>query len=275
MKYTCLIDHLAFPEGPCFDSVGRLWCTELKAGNLICYDNGKTNRFHVGEQINGAAIDSEDNIWFTDSIDGHVGIFDTDIYKSNIICDNADGVPLNKPNDLAFDRNGNLIVSCHGDGRQTPTGYLICIDLLNNAKVITTNKFFTNGIAFSAEGDYFIYSETYKQRLWKAEWDYETCKIKSEKIWALTKGPKGPDGISFDQEGLLYVAVFDQGIISIFKKEGGESISNINLPTQRPTSCAFDPMGRYGLIITDAEKGRVLNLSINRKAQPLFKRTYE
>ncbi len=274
MNNTCLIEELEFPEGPCFDSKGRLWCTELKAGNLVCYEYGKTNRFHVGDHINGAAVDSEDNIWFTDSARGHVGIFETDTHDSKIVCDQADGVPLSKPNDLAFDLDGNLIVSCHGDGRETPTGYLICIDLSNKAKIIAKNKFFTNGIAFSEEGNFFIYSETYNQSLWKAEWEPEACKIKSEEIWGVTEGPKGPDGICFDQDGFLYVAVFDQGVISIFDQEGGKSTTKINLPTQRPTSCAFDPWDRYGLIVTDAEKGRVLSIKSKNKGVPLFKRTY-
>lgn len=38
------------------------------------------------------------------------------------MADNYQGQPLEEPNDLAFDADGNLIFPCPGNSRQVPTG---------------------------------------------------------------------------------------------------------------------------------------------------------
>lgn len=265
---------MKFPEGPCFDSYGRFWCTEILSGNLVCYDNKEINRFHVGEKINGAAIDGRDRIWFTDSERNLIGIFDPENDKIEIVCDKVDGKPLNRPNDLAFDHKGNLLVSCHGDGRTEPTGSLIVLDRNNRAKTIIEKKYFTNGIAFATDGKSFIYSETYNQQLWKARWNSSNLSVIHEKPWTKTDGPIGPDGIAFDKSGNLYVTVFDQSKIDVIDPNG-KTINVIKIPYKRPTSCAFDPSGNLGLVITEAEKGMVLSIDVNAIGENVLKRNYE
>ncbi len=274
MKAESLIHNLEFPEGPCFDAQGRLWFTELKAGNLVCFDHGAIQKFHVGINVNGAAVDQNDYIWFTDSGAGCVSYFNTARHEIVPVCNSVEGEILKRPNDLAFDSKGNLIVSCHADGRTQPVGYLICIDMLGNARYISKNKYFTNGIAFSPDGSYFIFSETYRQCLWKAQWDPDRKQIIQEVPWAKTDGPLGPDGIAFDETGLLYVAIFDQGKISVFDESGDKEKWNYQLSAKRPTSCAFDPSGQLGLVITEAQNGEVLHLPLKKKGLPLFKRSF-
>lgn len=273
-QFEIIIDNLDFPEGPCFDSKDRLWCTGILSGNLVCLENGSIYRYQVGENINGATIDGSDHIWFTDSKRNLVGVFDPETKKTNIVCDNVNGKPLNRPNDLRFDRSGNLIVSCHADGRKEPTGYLIAIDRNNQARKILSQKYFTNGIAFARDGKSFVYAETYNQQLWQVQWDDKNLKVISESPFAKTDGPFGPDGITYDINGNLYVTVFDHSKIDVFNTTG-EKINTINLPYKRPTSCAFDPSGKLGLVITEAEKGIVLSYKTESKGEIIFRRGYD
>lgn len=273
-EINILIDQLNFPEGPCFDSKGRFWCTEILSGNLLCYDNGKINKYHVGSKLNGAAIDGKDRVWFTDSERNLIAVFNPETKKCTTVCDQIEGKPLGRPNDMVFDRKGNLIISCHNDGRTEPTSSLIVLDRQNRAKTIARNKYFTNGIAFAPDGKTFIYSETYNQQLWKAWWNDHKLSIIREEPFARTDGPKGPDGIAFDNQGNLYVTVFDQGKIDVINPEG-RTINSIELPYNRPTSCAFLPNMKSGLIVTEAEVGLVINIKIDAKGQTVFLRNYE
>ena len=55
-----------FPESPCFDSSGKLWFTECKAGCLTCFADGKLERLAAGGKIDCLSFDAADDIWFTD-----------------------------------------------------------------------------------------------------------------------------------------------------------------------------------------------------------------
>jgi sugar lactone lactonase YvrE len=101
----------------------------------------------------------------------------------------VEGRPLNEPNDLAFDRRGNLIFTCPGNSRQEPTGDVCCLS----------------------------------------------------------------------PAGQLHVAVYGAGQVQVFDPTGTQVAAH-DLPGKNPTNCAFDPSGRLGLVVTEAEKGLLLSL---------------
>lgn len=265
-----LADGLDFPEGPAFDAAGDLWCTELKAGNLVRWSAGGLERFHVGEAVNGCAFDRDGRLWFTDSQRHVLGRFDPATGRAETVLAEAGGERLNRPNDLAFDPAGNLVVSCHADSRTEPLGWLFARAPDGSARAISRGKYFTNGIAFSADGAFFIFAETYRHRLWKARWDPAAARIVSEEVWAHIGGPIGPDGMAFDADGNLFVAVFDMSRLVVVSP-AGEIVETLTLPVKRPTNCAFDPSGRLGLVVTDADRGCLMSIAVNRKGGPVFR----
>lgn len=269
-RIRVLVDGLDFPEGPAFDAAGDLWCTELKAGNLVRWRGGPPERFHVGEAANGCAFDRTGRLWFTDSQRQALGCFDPATGLAETVLTEAGGERLNRPNDLAFDPAGNLVVSCHADGRTEPLGWLFVRTPGGDARVISRGKYFTNGIAFSADGSFFIFAETYRHRLWKAQWDPVAARIVHEEPWAHIGGPIGPDGMAFDADGNLFVAVFDMSKLVVVSPQG-TLLESIDLPVKRPTNCAFDPSGRLGLVVSDADRGCLLSLATNRNGGPVFR----
>jgi len=264
-KIEILATGLKFPEGPAFDTNGALWVVELQGESLIKYHKNKLTRYAVGGAPNGIAIDKENNIWFCDSQKNAIRKFNPYTEQCEIVAAEVDGERLNKPNDLAFDRNNNLLFTCPGDSRKEPIGY-VCV-LMNDGSIkkISDNKFFPNGLAFTSTGNEFILAETYRHRLWKCKWDTETGAISDSFVWCDIGGPEGPggpDGMAFDTNGNLYTAVFGTGEIRITNTEG-RCFDAITLPGRNPTNCAFDPGGLLGLAVTEAEKG--LLLSVNYK----------
>jgi gluconolactonase len=270
-KIVTLATDLNFPEGPTFDIEGRLWFTEVKAGCLTCFEGGKLERVKAGGNVNGMVFDSAGDIWFTDSENHRLRKYYPRERRFKEVLDAIEGERLNRPNDLAFDSCGNLVFSCHADGRTEPHGYLGLMTPDGHARVISRGKFFTNGIVFSADGKWMYFAETYKWRVWRAAWDAVNARLIEEHPWVETGGPIGPDGLALDVEGNLYVAVFDQSRIAVVSPNG-KVIETIQLPVKRPTSCAFDPLGRYGLVVTDADRGCLLSLDIKRQGAKIFKR---
>lgn len=272
MNYETIISGLNFPEGPVFDFEGNLWFVEIKGGNLSRWDGNDLVRFDVYGTPNGAMVDRENKIWFCDSERGEIRIFNHRNREFKTICNQTtNGERLKKPNDLIFDMKGNLLFSDHADGREEPLS-TICVlpNGDNKAKVISSNKFFTNGLAFLADGKTLIFAETYRQQLWIAEWDAENLELKNERHFAKAgNGPWGPDGMAFDENENLYVAVFNESKINIYDKTG-ELTESLHCPGSRPTSCTFDPSGKLGLVVTEAERGQILTYKIKNNGLPIY-----
>jgi len=276
MKLTIntIITHLKFPEGPVFDFNGNLWFVEIQGGNLSRWDGVKLDRFDVDGTPNGAMIDSCGNIWFCDSGRGEIRMFNPERNTFETICDRTlDGIRLKRPNDLIFDTEGNLLFSDHSDGRIEPLS-TICVlpNGSNQAKVINSNKYFTNGLALKKDGRTLIFSETYRQQLWIGEWDALHLELRNERPFSKAGiGPWGPDGIAFDENENIFATIFNENRINIYGQDGMLT-DWINCIGNRPTSCAFDPSGKLGLVVTEAEHGEIISFPDLGKGLPIFYR---
>jgi len=95
-------------------------------------------------------------------------------------------------------------------------------------------------------------------------------KLENERPFAKAgNGPWGPDGMAFDEEENLYVAVFNESKINIYNKTG-EWAGHLVCPGTRPTSCSFDPSGKWGLVVTEAENGQIISYPVLNKGLPIY-----
>jgi gluconolactonase len=261
MKQNIIISDLNFPEGPVFDSNGNLWFAEIEGGNLSFWNGKELARFDIAGTPNGTMIDKSGNIWFCDSRNGAIRVFHTADQSINILCtETTGGEKLKRPNDLIFDKSGNLLFSDHADGRDEPLSTLCVLPKgKTKAKIISRRKYFTNGLALNSQGNKLVFSETYRQQLWIGVWDNPALELRDERPFAKAgNGPWGPDGIAYDENEDLFVAVFNESRINIYDKDG-QLAGYLPCPGNRPTSCAFDPSGKLGLVVTEAENGQVIS----------------
>ena len=267
-----IIEGLKFPEGPVFDFNGNLWFVEILGGNLSMWNGTQLTRFYVDGTPNGAMVDRTGNIWFCDSARGEIRIFDPVQQTFKTICDRTtDGTHLQRPNDLIFDAVGNLLFSDHADGREMPLS-TICVlaNGSNQAKVVSANKYFTNGLALMADAKTLLFSETYKQQIWIGDWDSGSLELHNERAFAKAgDGPWGPDGIAFDDQENLFATIFNESKINVYRKDG-RLINAIRCQGNRPTSCAFDPNGILGLVVTEAEHGELISFPDFGKGLSIF-----
>lgn len=254
-----LAENLRFPEGPTFAPDGSLWCVELKGGGLCRLQGGVLARIETGGEPNGIAIDRRGRVWFCDAGQRSIRIHDPADGSTRTIVDRLDGAVLGKPNDLAFDAAGNLLFTCPNDGRKEPVGYVCCLTPAGALSVIARELYFANGLAFTADGAELIVAETYRQRLWRGRWDAAACRWEG-RVWAEGLiGAPGPDGLAFAADGLLWAAVYGSGQLMAVDATG-MIVRRLDLPGRNPTNCAFDPSGKLGLVVTEAEKGLLLSI---------------
>lgn len=255
MRAVVLAEGLRFPEGPAFDSAGRLWAVELQAGALVRLDrDGGLRRFEVGGMPNGIAMRGNEP-WFCDAERSAIRRLTAGGRAEDVT---RVGEPtLDRPNDLAFDPVGNLVFTCPGNSRTEPTGTVWVRAPGGEVTAVADGLLFPNGLAFSPEGDELVVAETYAHRLWRGHWD-SAARCWNGAPWAHVGGPTGPDGMAFNARGALHVAIFGQGWIAVVAPDG-ELTDNVRVPGARPTNVAFDPTGDLGLVVTEAEHGRLLS----------------
>jgi gluconolactonase len=270
--FKTIISGLNFPEGPVFDFDGNLWFVEIKGRNLSRWDGKQLTRFDVNGTPNGAMIDKKGFIWFCDSGRGEIRLFDPVHHTFKTICNKTiDGSRLKRPNDLIFDAKGNLLFSDHADGRERPLS-IVCVLPYGKqmAKVISDKKYFTNGLALRSDERTLVFAETYRQQLWTGEWDTEKLELLNERHFVKAGyGPWGPDGIAFDAEENLFATVFNESRINVYGKDGG-LINSLACPGTRPTSCTFDPSGKLGLVVTEAERGEIISYPNAGRGSPIY-----
>jgi len=259
-----ILDQLNFPEGPCFDSRGRIWLVEKDAGNLIRISGAACERFEVGGAPNGIAIDNQDIIWFCDSRHNSIRTFNPATKLSVTIAEHLNGHPLKMPNDLAFDKFGNLLFTCPGDRLNDDSGYICCLGPDKALSKIYEGMYYPNGLALNKEQNRLYVAETGTHKIWQFDWHAEEKTLKNPVLFVNAGGQVGPDGMAFDEEGNLYVAVYGSGKIKIWDSSGVR-LGSVHTSGKNPTNCAIDPYGEKGLIITEAEKGILLHQPLTKK----------
>jgi gluconolactonase len=250
---------LEFPEGPAFDLEGDLWCVELEGGCLTRWSEDGLERYPADGMPNGLAFDGAGRAWVCDAGQNAVRTFEPGTENWQTVADAIRGHPLSAPNDLAFDSAGSLVFTCPRGSERRSVGYACCLRPEGVLFEIASRMRFPNGLAFVDGGKALIVAETHCQRLWKGGWDAEKLRWIGPSPWAEVGGPVGPDGMALGADGMLYVAVFGSGQVKAV--DGNGEISMIfDLPGSNPTNIAFDPTGRLGLVVTEAERGELLSL---------------
>ncbi|WP_266363000.1 SMP-30/gluconolactonase/LRE family protein [Tellurirhabdus rosea] len=264
---------LRLPEGPAFTADGTLWCVEQEGESLFFLKpDGESGRVSVGagSRPNGLYVDSLDRLWFCDSGLNAIRCLNysagaTLDMKPEIIIDQVDGKPLNMPNDLIRDSAGNLIFSCPGPSgdEATPTGYVCVCTPVGEVFKITEGLFYPNGLALLPDGNTLLIAETHRKRIWYGYWDPNADEPAWENpdIWVKTGEPgHGPDGMTIGPDGNLYVAVYGAACVKVYDQQG-KHLRDISLPGECPTNVACDPTGRRGIVITEGERGELLQIN--------------
>jgi len=211
-----------FPEGPLVDKDGNLFFTDVQGALVLKYD-GKAVSVFAKDTLgaNGLALHTDGTIYACQGGGPAIAKFAPDGSMSTHISE-ADGKPLNAPNDIVIDLNGNIFFSNPkrgGDGsgvvRIKPDG---------SAAVVATDQSYPNGIAISPDGKTLYVNDLMSGGIiWKYPLDAEGELGSGEQL--ITVGGF-PDGMAVAQSGNLYCALHAEGKFVVVSP-GGELLREI------------------------------------------------
>jgi sugar lactone lactonase YvrE len=247
-------DPAGLGEGPTWDAVNqRLLWVDVFAGRVHAADADGVRRrtWEIGRHVSAALPTSSPDLLLT-AREGFVllNARGTVLPLLDVLGDNTEV----RFNDAKCDPAGRALAGTMAYDSQPGAGALYRLEPGPSVTVLLPTRTVSNGMAWNAAGDRFYYIDTTDQRI--AIFGYSTSLGEPLSVIDVPVAEGSPDGMCIDDDGALWVALWDGGQIRRYTPDGRID-AVIPLPVSRPTSCAFGGPDGGTLFITSASRGVV------------------
>lgn len=161
--------------------------------------------------------------------------------------------PDHRLNDAKADSKGRIWAGSMNEKDETlKEGSLARFDLDGSYKIVDSGYSVTNGPAICANNNYLFHTDSVQKIIYKFDIHSINGSLINKKVWLKFQKQDGhPDGMCFDKEGCLWVAMWGSGkIVRINKK--GEIIATVLIPTKYVSNVCFAGKKLDRLIVTTA-----------------------
>lgn len=260
MNYKCIHAKLAYPtraivgEGSLWDEDHhRLLWVDILDHKIYSFNprNGANTGFDIGQDI-GSVVITEGGLWaYTDP--SGICFLNPETGETTNGQKPEKHNPNIRFNDGKCDPRGAFWAGTMTYDGSKGAGVLYEFNM--KGEVIPKIKKITmsNGLVWSKDCKkfYFIDSPTYK--IQQYQYDKDTGGIKYERIAAIIDKHIGmPDGMTIDDDGYLWIALFGGGKVIRINPETGKTVFEVQLPVPNITSCTFGNESLDELYITTA-----------------------
>jgi gluconolactonase len=268
-------DNLNFPEGPAWDGISQLYFSNCRGNWIGRTDGNRTVQFLITEpekpsfgKTNGLTF-YQGFLYACDfGLPAILKISPTG--KIEIYADQYGNQPLHRPNDLAFDRNGNLYFSDpinYDCTKPDACVYRVAADD-KSVTIAQDSLAFPNGLAFSPDGKFLYVAESACEQVDKFK-VLPDGSLADKQIFIHLPGGD-PDGLAFDVLGNLYIAHFGGGAVCVVNSQG-RLIRKILTPGQKPSNLEFAGDDLKTLYLTETETNALYRLKVEISGLPLPK----
>lgn len=165
-------------------------------------------------------------------------------------------LPGHRFNDGRCDPRGRFWAGTMAIDGSPGAGSLLRLDPDGTVHRILEGTTISNGLAWSADGATLYYIDTGGQAIQAFDFDLETGGVSRGRAVVDVPAELGrPDGMAIDVEGMLWVALWDGGLVTRWDPTSGALLDRVTVPVSRPTSCAFGGPSLEDLYITSARSG--------------------
>jgi gluconolactonase len=248
-----------FIEGPSFDASGNLYIVDIPFGRIfrISPDRKWTLVVEYDGWPNGLKIDASGRILVADYMHGIMEL-DARAGKMLPVLTARNSESFKGCNDLHIAENGDIYFTDQGQtGLHDPTGrvYRLCtngqLDCLINTGISP------NGLVLDPTESVLFVAMTRDNAVWRAPFMKDGSVSKVGRFCSMF-GPSGPDGMTMDAAGRLFVGHASLGHVFVFAPNG-EIIARIkSCAGGACTNVAIGGPKRDKLYITESVTGTVL-----------------
>ena len=159
-------------------------------------------------------------------------------------------------NDGKCDPAGRFWVGTFDLQQRPHAGTLYRFDPDGRTHVMLRHITNSNGIAWSLDYTTMYYIDTPTMAVQAFDYDNATGAIANPRVIVrFPAGRSGPDGMTIDADGKLWVAIWGGGTVHCYDPATGAQLAAVQVPAPFTSSCAFGGPGLKTLFITTARGG--------------------
>ena len=188
------------------------------------------------------------------ALDAKIASFDLETEKVRWLVDVETGSET-RCNDGASDTLGRLWVGTMHLEHKHEAGALYCINTDLKVHKKLNNSTISNGIVWSLDNKRLYYIDSPTQAVQSFVFEEKTGEIIFEKkVISIPNEMGSPDGMSIDEEGMLWIAHWGGFGVCRWNPRNGELVGKIEVPVPQVSSCAFVGENLDYLMITTARE---------------------
>lgn len=261
-------------EGPCWDSEqGVLYWVSILDKKVNIYDpRSHQNREIQLDQMVGTVVPRESG-GVVVALQNGFCFLDLNTEKLTPIVDPEQELPENRFNDGKCDPFGRFWAGTMSLSEEAEKGSLYCLDHDLHVEKKREHLTISNGLAWSPDQSYMYLIDTPTKKVTRFQYDLQTGHIQNAtEVISFPEGVGAPDGMTIDEEGMLWIAHWGGAQVSRWNPETGEQLYSIPIPSLNVTSCTFGGENMDELYVTTARKNTSAeNLERFPEAGGLFK----
>lgn len=254
VEHKCLLG-----EGTVWDAKRKVICwIDILNGEIHEYEpEQKTHKtIPVHQMIGSLAVCTNGN--FIAALQNGVAFIDKISGEIKMIADPESHLPNSRFNEGKCDPAGRFWAGTMSLSEELNAGsvYVVEKDLSITKRI--GNVTISNGMAWSVDHQTFYFIDTPTFEVVAYDYDKSTGQIINKKtVIEIPKEDGYPDGMTIDNEGMLWMAHWDGWQVTRWNPNSGEKLCCVELPVARVTSCTFGGENLEDLYITSAKVGLI------------------
>ncbi|UBF30007.1 SMP-30/gluconolactonase/LRE family protein (plasmid) [Kovacikia minuta CCNUW1] len=241
-------------EGPCWNSEEqRLYWVDIYNHRVHQFNpaTGDNQFFDVGEVVGCIAPAGTDRLIM--ALRDRLAFLNTQNGEVTPIIEIDHTYPATRFNDGKCDAMGRFWFGSVSANEECARLYHY--DLDGTLNVMETGLTISNGLGWSPDQKTFYLTDSRRKTIYAYDFDGASGELSNRRVLInLMAESFEPDGLTVDQEGCLWSAMWDGWCIIRFDPVGKEMM-RVPMPVQRPTCCTFGNNDLKTLYITTASIG--------------------
>lgn len=256
MKIELVCDHICeLGEGPVWDARGNKICwVDIVNGEIHEYDvnHRKLKTIPVHQMIGAMALKRNGN--YVAALQHGFAFINRQTGEIKMIGDPEAHLSNNRFNDGKCDPAGRFWAGTMPFSEDSPAGSVYCLETDLSIEKKIGGVTVSNGMAWSHDHRTLYYIDSPSFEVVGYSYDVTTGDISGKKlIIAVSKEDGSPDGMTIDNEGMLWVAHWGGWKLTRWNPVTGKKLKEIALPVSQVTSCTFGGDHGEDLYITSAK----------------------
>jgi sugar lactone lactonase YvrE len=157
-------------------------------------------------------------------------------------------------NDAICDPQGRFWAGTMAYDEAPGAGRLYRLGLDGACALVLEGLTISNGMGWSPDGGTMYLADSGVGDVYAFDFDAGTGDLSHQRTLVHVTQPGVPDGLTVDDEGNLWVALWDGGAVACFDAEGALR-ATVQVPVARPTSCAFGGNDGATLFVSTSREG--------------------